>query len=316
MKIYVAVTDEEWLQYLAQHSASSDTVNFWRPGQPKNFKAIGPGDLMLFKRHAPHDSIGGGGFFHAHRQMPLSMAWQCFAEGNGTASFAELQRKIWQYRRRHQRNDELDPIIGCTLLNQPVFFPNDHFATRDFAKSIVQGKSYDVGTNAWHYYYREWEQRLYRTGKIPREVAVADSADPVHPEMRLIAQRLGQGAFRADVMENCKGACVVTGERAIPVLDAAHIRPYTDSCDNSVDNGILLRADIHRLYDNHMASITPDHVFRVNEKLLDYGNGRQYLAMDRGRIAEPKHQLNEDYLHEHYRRFEALLDNPSTRPER
>ena len=46
-----------------------------------------------------------------------------------------------------------------------------------------------------------------------------------------------------------QSACAVTMEHSLPVLDAAHIRPYSDGGEHEVSNGLLLRSDIHRLFD-------------------------------------------------------------------
>ena len=61
MKIFVGVTDDNWFEYLK--SISPDEVNFWQPNSTKNFRAIKPGELFLFKLHSPRNYIAGGGVF-------------------------------------------------------------------------------------------------------------------------------------------------------------------------------------------------------------------------------------------------------------
>jgi hypothetical protein len=58
--------------------------------------------------------------------------------------------------------------------------------------------------------------------------------------------RLGQGTFRIAVT-NAYGACAVSGENSLPALETAHLRPYADGGEHALPNGLLLRADIHRL---------------------------------------------------------------------
>jgi putative restriction endonuclease len=61
MKFYVGVTDNKWFRFLAERKP--DEVNFWRPKNQNDFKAIGKGDLFLFKRAAPsRQSTAGTGF--------------------------------------------------------------------------------------------------------------------------------------------------------------------------------------------------------------------------------------------------------------
>jgi hypothetical protein len=76
-----------------------------------------------------------------------------------------------------------------------------------------------------------------------------------------VRQRLGQGAFRVLVTDAYERRCAVTGEKALPVLQAAHIRPVTKEGTHQLDNGLLLRSDIHALFDQGYVTVTPDHRF-------------------------------------------------------
>lgn len=87
--------------------------------------------------------------------------------------------------------------------------------------------------------------------------------------MRSIAQRQGQQAFRNRLLTAYSRRCAVTGTAAVPVLEAAHIARYLGPQSNRTNNGILLRADIHTLFDLHQLTISPDYVVWVNPKLGD-----------------------------------------------
>jgi putative restriction endonuclease len=72
------------------------------------------------------------------------------------------------------------------------------------------------------------------------------------------------------------------------VLEAAHIRPYAGHGGHEVTNGLLLRTDIHRLFDRGYVTVTPDYEFRVSDRLRsDYANGKTYYALNNRRIALP-----------------------------
>jgi putative restriction endonuclease len=92
------------------------------------------------------------------------------------------------------------------------------------------------------------------------------------------------------------GACAVTREHSTPVLEAAHIMPYALGGQHAVSNGLLLRSDLHRLYDRGYVTVTADHVCRVGESLrADYQNGRSYYALDGRRTALPSaHEMQPD----------------------
>ncbi len=74
--------------------------------------------------------------------------------------------------------------------------------------------------------------------------------------------------------------CAVTGERTLPVLDAAHIQSYLGPGSNHLQNGLSLRSDIHRLFDAGYVTVTPDLRFEVSRRLKeDFENGRAYYDL-------------------------------------
>lgn len=64
-----------------------------------------------------------------------------------------------------------------------------------------------------------------------------------------VVRRRGQAAFRRKVLAAYRGRCAVTGADALPALDAAHIFPYSGPASDHIENGLLLRSDIHALFD-------------------------------------------------------------------
>jgi hypothetical protein len=98
MNFFVAVTDYDWFQLHASKSRL-DEVNFWRPSPEASFKALSPGQMLLFKLHSPRNFIVGGGFFTRFIQLPLSLSWEVFGEGNGVRSLLEMRDRIAKYRR-------------------------------------------------------------------------------------------------------------------------------------------------------------------------------------------------------------------------
>lgn len=74
---------------------------------------------------------------------------------------------------------------------------------------------------------------------------------------RTIKARRGRAAFRDALIEAYDGRCAMTGCAIRDVLEAAHIHPYRGEHTNHVNNGLLLRADVHTLFDLHLISIVP-----------------------------------------------------------
>jgi putative restriction endonuclease len=76
--------------------------------------------------------------------------------------------------------------------------------------------------------------------------------------LRAIKQRRGQGKFRSELRKRYGDKCMVTGCAALDVLEAAHIWPYRGDTDNHAENGLLLRADIHTLFDLDLIAVHPE----------------------------------------------------------
>ena len=74
---------------------------------------------------------------------------------------------------------------------------------------------------------------------------------------RSIVLRRGQRQFREALLKAYAGACAVTGTSIQDVLEAAHIVAYQGTSTNHVCNGLLLRSDIHALFDLGLLSIDP-----------------------------------------------------------
>ena len=277
MKGFVGVTDWNWFSQLRREEP--DDVNFWRPSG-QLLRALQPGDAFLFKLHAPRNVIAGGGFFVESRQLPVSQAWMAFERRNGVRDHDELLTRIDHYRRARSGTGPSDPLIGAVLLTQPFFFADDEFvpAPEDWHPNIVVGKGYDLATGVGA---RLWEAVLERLRL--RSAAVLPPIDADRATRHAwIEQRLGQGTFRTRVTDAYGRRCAVTGERTLPVLEAAHIRPYAQQGPNRVDNGLLLRSDLHRLFDRGLVTIEPDRLtFRVSERIRDeYSNGRVYYELE------------------------------------
>ncbi|MEP0885214.1 pentapeptide repeat-containing protein [Trichocoleus sp. ST-U3] len=74
---------------------------------------------------------------------------------------------------------------------------------------------------------------------------------------KFIQKRQGQEKFRKKLIEAYQGRCAITGCEIKGVLEAAHVKPYCISKDNSLGNGILLRSDFHTLFDLNLIRINP-----------------------------------------------------------
>lgn len=278
MKLYVGVTDNDWYRFLSQ-LPNVDEVNFWQPAGSHLFKALRPGELFLFKLHSPQNFIAGGGFFTHSSLLPVSLAWEAFGPKNGAATFDEMRAKILKYR-----GSDTDPRedfeIGCILLQYPFFLPRSDWipVPKDFHPNIVQGKGYDADSGTGKDLWDTIQLRLQSQPAIPFQVG---DGTVMWSNPALIRQRLGQGVFRVLVTDTYERRCAITREKALPALEAAHIQPVTQEGQHRIDNGLLLRSDIHRLFDSGYVTVTPDYKFRASRKLKDdFNNGEEYLRLN------------------------------------
>jgi putative restriction endonuclease len=151
---------------------------------------------------------------------------------------------------------------------------------------IVQGKNYGTDTAIGRDLWDKVSARLLASAGEVAAPAVEEPA--MWGEPVLLRPRLGHGTFRVLVTDNYQRRCAVTGEKALPVLDAAHIRPVTEGGQHRLDNGLLLRTDVHRLFDTGYVTVTPDGRFLVSRRLKDdFDNGEPYMPFHGQRIWMP-----------------------------
>lgn len=101
----------------------------------------------------------------------------------------------------------------------------------------------------------------------------------------LVKHRLGQGAFRLFVTDTYHRRCAISEEKTLPVLQAAHIKPFSKNGPNLVQNGILLRSDIHTLFDGGYLTITSDYHVEVSHRLKDdFDNGEIYYQYNEKKL--------------------------------
>jgi len=281
MYAYIGITDRYWFEFLRKQPYL-DEVNFWRPTDKQLFRALQPGELFLFKLHSPDNYIVGGGIFAHSSILPISLAWESFREANGAPSLIEMRRQIARYR--HEPDNRIEDYkIGCIILEQPFFLEEAEWipAPSDWHHGIQQGKKYDLNTKPG---LDIWKSLNKEFPSIPgiREENVS-YGKPI-----LTYPRIGQGTFRVLVTDAYERRCAITNEKTLPALDAAHIKPYSESGLHDITNGILLRRDLHALFDQGYITINPSLIVEVSRKIKEeFENGRDYYRFHGSRIHTP-----------------------------
>lgn len=289
MRGYVGVTDQEWFRFLAARPSLGE-VNFWRPSGGAAFRALTVGEPFFFKTHFPDNRVVGGGFYSDFAAMTASEAWELFGEANGAATMQQMLARVARYRRGLVAPGE-DPVIGCVFIRDVRFFPPDDAvaAPPEFAANVVQGKTYDLSRPAVAPYFGELMQRLLGVSVEVDFLSVPwQRHGPVFGDPRLAPYRLGQNAFQARVLTAYQRRCAITGSKIRPVLQAAHIRPVASGGEHRLDNGMLLRSDVHTLFDQGYLGVDPRYRLQVSPRLrTEFGNGDQFYARAGQPIALP-----------------------------
>jgi putative restriction endonuclease len=307
----VAVTDTGWYEYLRARPDLTE-VNFWRPSSRRRFTApeFSP---FLFKLRSPMSAICGFGYFARWSPLPIWLAWETFEQANGCATQDEMEVRLAAIRERirYEGGDVAD-YIGCTLLVGPVFFPQELWIRQpdDWKVRTQTDKKYDLSSGEGR---RVWDacQAVALELEVPSidEQRIAEAV-PRYGEPVFVAPRLGQRIFRIAVTDAYGRACAATGEHSLPALDAGHIRPFAEGGEHRISNGILLRADLHRLFDKGYLGFEKDYRIVVSRRLRDeFKNGKTYYPLHGAKLAlpsNPKEWPNLEALAWHLeRRFAA-----------
>jgi putative restriction endonuclease len=276
VNLFVANTDNAWFDFLSSEPSVTE-LNFWWPGE-MGFRAIQTGELFVFRLKRPRNKIGGFGVFNNNSLLPLQTAWETFGRMNGVPSFEGLRSAIAALR----TGGVVGPTtnIGCTILLEPVFFPAHLWLDLppSWSPSIQRGKVYSTGDaeglDLWN--------RLHEAARMCSAAGAPGFAElqARYGAPTLITPRLGQGAFRIAVTEAYGRQCAVSDGKVLPALDAAHIRPYGEGGFHTKSNGILLRRDIHCVFDAGYATVDQDYRFLVSHKVKEmFDNGEEYRRL-------------------------------------
>jgi putative restriction endonuclease len=278
MTYYLGVTNIQWYNFLRRKKP--EDVNFWQPGGKLKFKVLKPGQPFLFKLKSPINAIGGLGFFSSHTFLPLNMAWAVFKESNGCDNISDFRRLILANRTDHTVTN---PTIGCIVLTNPVFFEESDWVPvpDDWKPSIQQGKMYSMsspeGKRLWNRIEAILDKYLFNNAESAKSQLLLEEPEAKYGNPILTRVRLGQNAFRVLVTDAYNRKCAISGEKTLPVLEAAHIKQYAESGPHFISNGLLLRSDLHKLFDTGYLTITNDLKVEVSQRIKEeFENGRAY----------------------------------------
>jgi len=327
MRGFIGVTDGDWSAQL--RATGQTEANFWIPSGKNVFRALKPGEPFLFKTHYPDNRIVGGGFFEHATNLHASEARDFMGVGNGVPSLDELVARVHHYRGDDSDDDpvigciilgDLTFFAEDTHLSPPSSFAKNivqgkGYALRDNAVDSEAEQLFgllfrtasvpDLGSVLDQPAHMGHEQAPggpdsadATLGSSRAASASAGSTLPAGPQAVsgplfsdpvLARRRLGQGAFKALVLDSYQRRCAITGHKIAPTLEAAHIRPVSSGGEHRLDNGLLLRSDVHTMFDRGYLTVDSHHRLQVSPRLREeFGNGEEFYQRSREVILLPE----------------------------
>lgn len=274
----IAVTNLNWHGYLNEIESGRE-VNFWTP-TPWKVK-LAKGTPWAFMLKAPIRKLGGFGLFSSYEEMKVSEAWNRWGEYNGVGSEDKFRSRISEISKRNvQHGSSDDPVIGCVVLTDPVFWSQEQSIAVEnlgvqFPSAIVK----------WKWFEESWPS-VEQNSELPAtSFELIGNIKPTYT-LQSVKYRIAQHKFRQTVIEQYNSTCCITGTSYAKVLEAAHIQPYLCDRSNHPQNALCLRTDVHRLFDAGLLTITKVLEVRVSTKL----RSTEYSKLEGKRISLPSNQ--------------------------
>jgi putative restriction endonuclease len=280
----VAPTDLDWFQQLRSEGIKGEVINFWTP-TPWNINRLQANNKLYFMLKSPIRKIGGYGTFVEYKNMKASDAWRIYGRDNGVENLSELISRTDGYKSKNTKKKlTIDPEIGCILLKDPEFYEDNNFRTDEqegisFPNQVVKLK-----------YFNQREKITTKekitTIKVNKSFELIDSGKVKRKQLTQ-KERKGQAGFRRDILKIYNNSCSITGITQKEVLEAAHIQGYVNEESNNVQNGICLRVDIHKLFDNGLITIDSEYKILVSSML----KSTEYENLNGKKINLPQNKI-------------------------
>ena len=264
--IAITPTDIDWFKFLKSR-LNFQVINFWTD-TPWNPRRLNFGDKFYFLLRSPVRKIGGYAEFYDYQNLTIKEAWQKFGRGNGVNSLYELGKKA-----TGDEEPDFSTEIGCIVLQNPVFLDEaDYFHPRDYNLSF----SNEISK---HKYYPQLDKINFENDYQQVGFSFSSISADEEYQFNQESETRGQSEFRQNLFRYYNSQGVITREHNAELLDAVHIHPHIIKNRQHPKNGILLRSDFHKLFDEGLITITPEYQVLVSAQLeSDYY--QQYHEQD------------------------------------
>jgi hypothetical protein len=252
-----------------------------------NGKLPNPTDPMVLEIDRELGLLGGWHGNAKTRQVPGSTGYDKYA------SLADLLAKL------KSDGDVKGGGSLCRLFSLNELDELDYRSQFDLALNLFAPLIGRCAPTAWDAIIRQ-NQRVVDDVPVERPFDPTDQRDGRKKVLAAVARRQGQAKFRQELLEAYDGRCAISECAVSDVLQAAHITPYLGPKTNHVTNGLMLRADIHTLFDLQLIRIDPNSLCVVVSPVLA---GTEYIHYDGKLLRLPskaRHHPSKLALKEHF----------------
>ncbi len=279
-QFYVGITDTSWYSLLREDYNNGELgkqVNFWTPGT-REFKAIKPGELFLFKVHNKKSTgekgeIVGGGYFAYYEQLRIPDAWEKYGRGNGRESLQKMQEALKGMQQKN--NMQVGVEIGCIILDNVFFLDKLIDEPINWSKSIVSGKRYTTDTEIGAELFDKVNDALASNAKTNIEIIeeIEKEIDELdlwgEERLAIVKTRVNQSVFRDSLLKKYKTCCLCKVENP-SLLIASHIKPWAVSEPGEKldpQNGFLLCPNHDALFDGGYITFENNGQIVISDRL-------------------------------------------------
>ena len=228
-------------------SAGSSATNFWtlkEKDPAPELVHVKPGTLVIYVMpDNGHQLIVGGGYFVSWGEQSPKIAWERFGVRNGSSSYADLLAEI-----KRQGGDEHSMLVSSVLFGTFIFSKSETLLVPDEFKD-------EFTASGTRFILSLKEPLGLYLKRILRDRRAGLKTDEYSSNWRgiyyLAAKQVEHSdidGFYAAVQAAYGSKCAITGSACLPLLDVANIQPCYSNTFQSVQNGILMRTDFHRLF--------------------------------------------------------------------
>lgn len=280
-RAWVLTSIDDGLHYGGNTGYSDDPATTYRyDSTVPNHKQLSPGDLVFIRNRRV---LTGVAVVENVTSAPSTKVRQrCPSCGVVNIKERATRKPIWRCRNGHEFADpvtDLIPVIayaaeyGGTFVKGPpgivasalkaaALRPNDQLAIEEVDPNQLASLISSADTKLMHLFARNAQSRQLEFDEgAPdeyRDNSSIFSADTRLSTLRAIKARRGQRSFRRALIRRYGESCMISGCQLLDIVEAAHIWPYRGEHTNNVQNGLLLRSDLHTLFDLDLLGITAE----------------------------------------------------------